>query len=185
MSLFWILLIVIVLLAIYIVGIYNRLVSLRQNVMNSWSQIDVQLKRRYDLIPNLIETVKAYMKYEQETLQQVIEARNKALGATTVHDKALAENQVSAALSRLFALSESYPELKANQNMLSLQEELKSTENKIAFARQYYNDIVTLYNTKLESFPDSFIAGFGNFKPSELFELEEVEARKAPKISFD
>jgi LemA protein len=166
------------------ISIYNRLVSLRQQTTNAWGQIDVQLKRRYDLIPNLVETVKGYMKFEQETLEKVVQARNMALGAKTVPDKAAAEQQVSTSLNGLFAIAEQYPDLKANQNMLSLQEELKSTENKIAFARQYYNDIVTAYNTRLEVFPSSIFASAGGFKPRELFELDEPAAREAVKVQF-
>ena len=154
----WIPIVILVLVFVACIGIYNSLVSLRKQVKNSFSQIDVQLKRRYDLIPNLVEAVKGYMKFEQETLEKVIQARNRALGATTVKDKAEAETQVTAVLGRFFALAEAYPDLKANTNMLSLQEELKSTENKISFARQYYNDIVTAYNTKLETFPSVLVA---------------------------
>lgn len=181
---FWLLLILIVLVLVWLIGMYNRLVGLRQETRNAWAQIDVQLKRRYDLIPNLVETVKGYMKHEQETLEKVIKARNAALGANTVRDKALAETQVAAALGGFFALAESYPELKANENMLSLQEELKSTENKIAFARQYYNNVVTQYNTKLEAFPTNLMASLGNFQPAELFELDEPAARDAVKVQF-
>ncbi|MCX7799882.1 MAG: LemA family protein [Fimbriimonadales bacterium] len=181
---FWIFLILVVLFLVWLVGMYNRLVALRQETRNAWAQIDVQLKRRYDLIPNLVETVKGYMKHEQDTLERVIKARNAALGASTVHDKAVAETQVAAALSGFFAVAESYPELKANENMLSLQEELKSTENKIAFARQYYNNVVTQYNTKLEAFPTNLMASMGNFQPAELFELDEPAARDAVKVQF-
>lgn len=180
----WILLILIVVVLIAAVGMYNKLVSLRQQTSNAWSQIDVQLKRRYDLIPNLVETVKGYMKYEQETLEQVIRARNTAISATTVKEKAEAESQVTAALGGFFALAEAYPDLKANQNMLSLQEELKSTENKISFARQYYNDVVTAYNTRIETFPSSIFANMGGFKPKDLFELDEPAARDAVKVQF-
>src|SRR5687767_14021321 len=148
----WLLIGILVVILFVCIGMYNSLVSLRQQTSNAWGQIDVQLKRRYDLIPNLVETVKGYMKHEQDTLERVIQARNRAVAATTVGEKAAAESQVTAALGGFFALSEAYPELRSNENMLSLQEELKSTENKIAFARQYYNDIVTVYNTKLETF---------------------------------
>lgn len=180
----WILLIILVVLVFVAIGMYNSLVSLRQQTSNAWAQIDVQLKRRYDLIPNLVETVKGYMKFEQETLEKVINARNTALAATSVKDKASAETQVTAALGGFFALAEAYPDLKANTNMLSLQEELKSTENKISFARQYYNDIVTAYNTKIETFPSSIFANMGGFKPKELFELDEPAARDAVKVQF-
>jgi LemA protein len=167
---------------IYAIAQYNSLVSLNKQTSNAFGQIDVQLKRRYDLIPNLVETVKGYMKHEQETLERVIAARNRAVSATSVHDKAAAEGEVRSALNGVFALSESYPDLRSNQNMLSLQEELKSTENKIAFARQYYNDVVTAYNTKLEVFPTNLFAG--NFKAKELFEIEDPIQRENVKVSF-
>ncbi len=177
-------LVLLVLIAAVAIGSYNGLVSLRQQTMNAWSQIDVQLKRRYDLIPNLVETVKGYMKYEQETLEKVIQARNQAVGATTVKEKAEAEKQVASALSGFFALAEAYPDLKADQNMAQLQEELRSTENKISFARQYYNDVVTAYNTKIEAFPSSIFAGMGNFKSRELFEIEDAVERGPVKVQF-
>lgn len=180
----WVLIGVLVVLLFVFIGMYNSLVSLRQQTSNAWAQIDVQLKRRYDLIPNLVETVKGYMKHEQDTLEKVIQARNMALQATTVKDKAKAESAVGAALTGIFGLAEAYPDLKANTNMMSLQEELKSTENKIAFARQYYNDIVTSYNTKIETFPSSVFASAGNFKPKDLFELDEPAARDAVKVQF-
>jgi LemA protein len=179
-----VLLIFVVLLVVVFVAMYNGLVALRQQTMNAWSQIDVQLKRRYDLIPNLVETVKGYMKHEQDTLEKVIQARNRAVNAQTVPEKAAAETQVAAALTGFFALAEAYPELRSNENMLSLQEELKSTENKISFARQYYNDVVTRYNTKIEAFPSSIVAGMGSFKPRDLFELDEPAARDAVKVQF-
>ncbi len=180
----WVLIGILVLVMIGFIAMYNGLVSLRQQVKNAFAQIDVQLKRRYDLIPNLVETVKGYMKFEQETLEKVIQARNMALGATSVKDKAAAEGQVTQALGGFFALAESYPDLKANTNMLSLQEELKSTENKVAFARQYYNDIVTAYNTKIETFPSAIIAGAGGFKPADVFEIEAPVEREAVKVQF-
>lgn len=180
----WVLIALALFLLFGSVAIYNGLVSLRQQTANAWGQIDVQLKRRYDLIPNLVETVKGYMKFEQETLEKVVQARNMALGAKTLPDKAAAEQHVTSSLNGLFAIAEQYPDLKANQNMLSLQEELKSTENKIAFARQYYNDIVTAYNTKLETFPSSIFASAGGFKSRELFELDEPAAREAVKVQF-
>lgn len=175
---------ILVVLLVWAIALYNGLVSLRQQTSNAWAQIDVQLKRRYDLIPNLVETVKGYMKHESETLTKVIEARNMALRAQTVGEKATAEAAVGAALTGIFGLTEAYPDLKANENMLSLQEELKSTENKIAFARQYYNDMVTRYNIKIETFPSSIFANAGGFKPKELFELEDVAAREPVKVSF-
>jgi len=168
----------------FFIAQYNGLVSLRRQVDNSFGQIDVQLKRRYDLIPNLVETVKGYMKYEQETLDKVISARNRAVSATSVQDKAAADGQVTAALGGIFALSEAYPELKANQNMLSLQEELKSTENKVSFARQYYNDIVTAYNTRLETFPSNLVASMGGFTSRELFEIEDPIQRENVQVKF-
>jgi LemA protein len=179
--------VVIVILALfvfYMISLYNSLVALRRQTGNAFSQIDVQLKRRYDLIPNLVETVNGYMKHEQETLERVIQARNRAISAGSVHEKAAAEGQLTSALNGFFALAESYPELRSNQNMLSLQEELKSTENKISFARQYYNDIVTQYNTRLEVFPSSVVAGMGNFKPKELFEIEDPTQRENVRVSF-
>lgn len=171
-------------LLVYTISLYNSLVSLRRQTQNAFGQIDVQLKRRYDLIPNLVETVKAYMKHEGDTLERVIAARNRAVGATTVGEKAAAETEVRSALGGIFALSESYPQLRSNENMLSLQEELKSTENKVAFARQYYNDIVTAYNTKIETFPASLFAGVGDFKPKDLFEIEDPVQRDAVKVQF-
>ena len=180
----WILVIVAVIAVIWLIAAYNGLVSERRQTMNAWAQIDVQLKRRYDLIPNLVETVKGYMKHEQDTLEKVIQARNRAVGATTVKDKAQAEMAVAGALSGIFALSEAYPELRSNENMIQLQEELRSTENKISFARQYYNDVVTSYNTKLEAFPTNIIAGMGSFQPKDLFELEEAAAREPVKVKF-
>lgn len=171
-------------LVIYGIAQYNGLVALRRQTGNAFSQIDVQLKRRYDLIPNLVETVKGYMKHEQDTLTRVIEARNRAISATSVSDKAAAEGQLTSALNGIFALSESYPELRSNQNMLSLQEELKSTENKIAFARQYFNDIVTRYNTALETFPSSIFANMAGMKPKDLFEIEDAVQRENVKVSF-
>ncbi len=177
-------LIIVIAVLIYLISIYNGLVTLRRQTGNAWAQIDVQLKRRYDLIPNLVETVKGYMSYEQETLDKVISARNKAIAAGSVHERATAESEVSAALGGIFALAEAYPDLKANQNMLSLQEELKSTENKVAFARQYYNDVVTAYNTRIETFPTSIVATSGGFKSKELFLIEDPAERQAVQVKF-
>lgn len=179
-----VIIVILVLLVVYGIAQYNSLVALRRQTQNSFGQIDVQLKRRYDLIPNLVETVKGYMRHEQDTLEKVIQARNRAVSANTIGEKAAAESQVTAALGGIFALSESYPELRSNQNMLSLQEELKSTENKISFARQYYNDVVTAYNTKIETFPSSIFANAGNFKPKELFEIEDPVQREAVRVQF-
>jgi len=175
---------VVVLAAGFFVGMYNSLVQLRNRVKNAWSQIDVQLKRRHDLIPNLVETAKGYMSHERETLTAITEARAKAMGAGSVHDKGAAETQLSAAVSRFMLTVENYPDLKANQNFLSLQEELTATENKIAFARQAYNDAVLFYNNKIEMFPSNVIAGMFNFRPEENFEIEEPAQREAPKVQF-
>lgn len=171
-------------LLVMFIGMYNSLVALRQQTMNAWSQIDVQLKRRYDLIPNLVESVKGAMSHERETLERVIQARNQAMGAVGVRDKAAAEGALGAAVTGLFGLMENYPDLKANSNMAQLQEELTGTESKISFARQYYNDVVTSYNTKLETFPSSILAGMGNFKPRELFEIEDAAQREPVTVKF-
>lgn len=187
---------VVVVLVIIAVGYYNKLVTLRNRFKNAFAQIDVQLKRRYDLIPNLVETAKGYMKHEREALEAVIKARNSALSASdtaaenpgdpsAMQGLASAEGALTGALGNIFALAESYPDLKANQNMLALQEELTSTENKIAFARQAFNDAVMTYNTEREKFPNSIIAGMFNFGPAELLEAtESEEERKAPQVSF-
>lgn len=190
-----ILLAVIVILLVLIVGVYNSLILLRNRFKNAFAQIDVQLKRRYDLIPNLVETAKGYMKHERETLEAVIQARNqaaaagKAAAANPADPAAMtglvkSEGALTGALGRLFALSESYPDLKANQNMMQLTEELTSTENKISFARQAYNDAVTVYNTKRESFPSNIVANLFNFVAATLFEIEDSVQREAPKVSF-
>jgi LemA protein len=163
---------------------YNGLVQLRNAVKNAWSQIDVQLKRRYDLIPNLVETVKGYAGHEKETLERVIQARQAGIAASTVKDQQAAENMITGALRQLFALSEAYPNLKANENFLALQEELASTENKIGFARQYYNDAVQAFNTRQEMFPANLVASMLGFQPAEFFEIEETGQRDAPKVKF-
>jgi len=195
----WILIaivVVLVLLALMVMGIYNKLVALRNRYKNAFAQIDVQLKRRYDLIPNLVEVAKGYMKHERETLEAVIQARNQAVTAGQAaaqnpgDPKAMkllgsAEGQLTGTLGRLFALSENYPDLKANQNMMMLQEELSTTENKVAFSRQAYNDAVMLYNTSRETFPNVIFAGTFNFQTADLFEIEEEQQREAPKVSFD
>jgi LemA protein len=186
---------VIVLLAMFIAGIYNGLVTLRNRYKNAYSQIDVQLKRRYDLIPNLVEAVKGYMAHEKGTLNEVIEARNRAMSAgqqasanpgdpNAMQKLNQAEGQLGGALGRMFALSEAYPDLKANTNMLQLQEELTSTENKVSFARQAFNDAVTAYNTKREVFPNVIFAGMFGFFPAELFQVESEAVKEAPKIKF-
>lgn len=189
-------LVIIVALILFVVGIYNKLVSLRNRFKNAYAQIDVQLNRRYDLIPNLVETAKGYMKHERETLEAVINARNMAVSANqaaadhpedpnAIKNLNQAESQLTGALGRLFALSENYPDLKANQNMAQLMEELSTTENKIAFARQAYNDAVMQYNTYREQVPNNFIANPFGFQEAELFEVENEEAREAVKVSFD
>jgi LemA protein len=175
---------VIVVAVIAFVGMYNSLVQLRNRVKNAWSQIDVQLKRRHDLIPNLVETAKGYMTHERETLTAITDARSRAMGAGTVQDRGVAEAQLSGAISKFMVTVENYPDLKANQNFLALQEELTSTENKISFARQAYNDAVLFFNNKIEMFPSNVIAGMFNFRPQEFFEVEAKEERDAPKVSF-
>ena len=180
----WIFLGIVVLAVVFFVGAYNSLVGLRNRVKNAWSNIDVQLKRRHDLIPNLVETAKGYMTHERETLAAVTEARSRAMGAGTVAEKGAAESQLTQALSRFLVSVEAYPDLKANQNFLALQEELTSTENRIAFARQSYTDAVNFYNNKIEMFPSNVVAGMFNFRPETFFEIEEPAQREAPKVSF-
>lgn len=177
-------LIVVVVILIVVIGMYNGLVQSRNKVKNAWSQIDVQLQRRFDLIPNLVEAVKGYMTHEQETLTKVTELRTSWANASTVGEKADLDNQLSGALKTIMAVSENYPDLKANQNFSELQEELRSTENKISYARQFYNDSVTMYNTKLEVVPTNIIASMFNFKPEELFKTDSEEARKNVKVDF-
>ena len=193
---FWIFLAIVVAIVFWAIGIYNGLVKLRQRFKNAFAQIDVQLKRRYDLIPNLVEAAKGYLAHERQTLEAVIAARGNAMGAAqkaaadpgdaeAMKGLAQAEGQLGGALGRLMVLFEAYPDLKANQNVLQVQEELTSTENKVAFARQGYNDSVTEYNTKRESFPDTIFAGMFQFKEATLLEAtESAEERKAPKVSF-
>jgi LemA protein len=193
---FWIFLAVIAALVFWAVAIYNGLVASRNRFKNAFAQIDVQLKRRYDLIPNLVETAKGYIKHERETLEAVIKARNQAVAAATMaganpgnpaamQGLGQAEGALTGVLGRMFALAEAYPDLKANQNMLSLQEELSSTENKVAFARQAFNDAVMGYNTARESFPQNFFAGAFGFGPAELLQAtESAEERKAPQVKF-
>ena len=182
----WVIIGIIVVLLIAFVATYNGLVKLRNQVKNAWAQIDVQLKRRYDLIPNLVETVKGYMKFERETLEAVTKARNVAVQASSsgAAERGKAEGELSSALTRLLAVVERYPDLKANQSFLDLQEQLTSTENKISFSRQYYNDSVLRYNNQTQMFPSSVIAGMTGFKAGEFFEVEAAEERKAPKVSF-
>src|SRR5436853_5209185 len=180
--------VVVALLAVVMgVMVYNGLVNKSTETKNSWSQIDVQLKRRYDLIPNLVETVKGYAGHEKETLERVIQARNMAMGAKSVSEQAQAENFLTGALKSLFAVSEAYPDLKANQNFLGLQEELTSTENRIGFARQHYNDVVGQYNSSLMRFPANLLAGIFGFRQVEFFKLDAAEmaaVREAPKVKF-
>lgn len=166
------------------VGIYNSLVTLRNRCENAWSQVDVQLRRRYDLIPNLVETVKGYAKHEREVFEKVTQARSQAIGAKTVGEQGQAENMLTGALKSLFAVSENYPDLKANQNFLMLQEELAGTEGKIAYARQFYNDNVMKFNMKQQVFPSNVIAGMFGFNLREYFEIEEPAAREPVKVSF-
>ena len=184
-----------VLVAVFLIGSYNKLVLLRNRFKNAFAQIDVQLKRRYDLIPNLVETAKGYMSHERETLEAVIQARNQAAAAGKLAAQNPADGQAMAglmgaegaltgALGKLFALSEAYPDLKANQNMMQLTEELTSTENKISFARQAYNDAVTTYNTGRETFPTNIVANMFNFVAAILFEIEDAAQKEAPKVSF-
>jgi LemA protein len=191
----WVLLGIVVALVVWAISIYNRLIALKNRFKNAFAQIDVQLKRRYDLIPNLVETAKGYMKHERETLEAVISARNSAhaaIGKVAADPanadamKALtgAEGVLQSALGKFFALAEAYPDLKANQNMLQLQEELTSTENKVAFARQAYNDSVMDYNTRIESFPDNVFAGMFAFRAAELYQVESAEEKTPVKVSF-
>jgi len=180
----WVIIGIVVLLIFMVIAIYNGLVRKKVRCDEAWSQIDVQLKRRYDLIPNLVETVKGYAAHEKDTLENVIKARNSAIAAGNVADQAQAENMLSGALKQLFALSESYPNLKANENFAQLQEELSSTENKIAFSRQHYNDSVAVYNIGILKFPNNLLAGMFGFSKRDMFELEEPAEREAPKGSF-
>lgn len=179
----WIFLGVLVVLVVWTIVMYNNLVTLQNQVKNAWQQIDVQLKRRHDLIPNLVNTVKGAMEFEKETLSKVIEARARAVGAQTVSGKAEAENMLTQALSKLFALVENYPDLKSNQNILQFQEELTSTENRVGFARQFYNDIVAQFNIKQGVFPSNIIAGLFGFKEGEYFQAEAV-AKEVPKVDL-
>lgn len=174
----------ILIIAVYVIGSYNSLISSKNQVKNAWSQIDVQLKRRYDLIPNLVNTASGYMKYEKSVLENVTKARSACMEANDVPGKAKAENMLTSTLKTLFAVVENYPDLKANKNMMALQEELTNTENKISFARQFYNDRVMLYNISIQSFPTNVIANTFNFQKEEFFELESPEEKKPVKVQF-
>jgi LemA protein len=184
MGMVGVLLVVVVVAALWAIAQYNKLITLRNQVTNGWKQIDVQLKRRHDLIPNLVNTVKGCMEFEQETLQRVIAARNAAVSASGIADAAMKEGALTGALSRLFALAENYPTLKANENVRVLQEELASTENKIGFARQFYNDIATKFNTAQQVFPGNLIAGMFKFTATELFEITEQVERETPTVDL-
>ena len=179
-----IVIVLLVALALWFVGTYNKLIALKNQVANAWKQIDVQLKRRHDLIPNLVNTVKGAMNFEKSALEAVITARNKAVSATGVAQTAKAEGELTQALGRLFALTEAYPDLKATGNIGQLQEELTSTENKIGFARQMYNDTATLYNTKQMQFPASMVAGMAKAVPAELWEIQDDAERAVPKVDL-
>ena len=181
----WIALIVIAALVIWVISIYNSLVKSKLKVDNAWSQIDVQLQRRFDLIPNFVETVKGYMKHESETFEKITALRTSWANSSSVGEKAKLDGELSGALKTIMAVSENYPELKANTNFSELSEELRNTENKISFSRQFYNDSVTMYNTKLELFPSNIVAGMFNFKARELFVAENDEARKNVKVDFN
>ena len=176
--------VIILILLLYFITTYNGLVTLRNRVKDEWAQIDVQLKRRADLIPNLVETVKGYAKHEKGTLEEVVKARNALSSASTVDDEIDANNKITGALNKLFALSEAYPELKANENFLALQTDLKDTEEKISYARQFYNDTVLSYNNKVEMFPANIIANMFGFKQYEFFKVENKEEKEVPKVSF-
>jgi len=179
-----IVLVIVVLIVLFIIATYNRLVGLREQVRNSWSQIDVQLKRRHDLIPNLVETVKGYAAHESKTLEAVIAARNVAVGAQSIQEKQQAENMLTSTLRSLFAVSEAYPNLKANENFMMLQEELSGTEGKIAYARQHYNDVVNVYNATIKMFPANMIANSSGFTEEQYFQMEDGE-RSVPTVSFN
>jgi len=176
--------VVLAVIVVFVIGIYNALVRLRNQVANAWSQIDVQLKRRHDLIPNLMETAKGYMKHERETFEAITNARSQAMGAKDVSEASKAEGALGGALSKFMLVVENYPDLKANQNFLSLQEELTSTENKISFARQSYNDQVLFFNNKIQMFPSNVVANMFSFAKRDFFELETPAEREVPKVSF-
>ena len=180
----WILLGIVIILVLAVIGMYNGLVQAKVRVDNAWSQIDVQLQRRFDLIPNFVETVKGYMNHERETFEKIAALRTSWVNTQTVSEKANLDHQLSTALKTIMAVSENYPELKANQNFTELSEELRNTENKISFSRQFYNDTVTMYNQKLQIFPSNIIANMFNFQPRDLFKTDSDEARKNVKVDF-
>ncbi len=184
MTILWILLVVSIGLVVMFIGIYNKLVSMRNEVKNAWAGIDVQLKRRYDLIPNLVETAKGYLQHERTTLENVVKARQQAIDVSGVKEKGQAENFLSQTLRSLFAVVENYPNLKANQNMMALQEQLTSTENKISFSRNNYNDWVMNLNKAVEQFPTNVVANTFGFKKEDFFEVEDAAAKEAPKVKF-
>lgn len=185
MTMMWVVLGVIGVIALWVILSYNKLISLKNQTLNGWKQIDIQLKRRHDLIPNLVETVKGVMKFEQSTLTQVIEARNRAISAQGVADKAVQENALTGTLRQLFALVENYPNLKSSENVSKLQEELSSTENKIGFSRQFYNDIATQFNIAQQTFPTNTISNMLGFKAAELFEITDISEKETPKVDLN
>lgn len=180
----WVILAIILILIIAVIAMYNKLVNAKMKVDNSWSQIDVQLQRRFDLIPNLVETVKGYMAHESDVLEKVTSLRSSWTNAKTVEDKASIDSSLSSTLKTIMALSENYPDLKANTNFMNLQDELSKTEDKLSYSRQFYNDTVTKYNTQLEVFPSNIAAGLFGFNPEALFEVDNAEARKNVKVDF-
>ena len=180
----WILIAIVAVVAFWAIALYNRLIGLRNQVLNGWRQIDVQLKRRHDLIPNLVNTVRGAMEFERDTLTQVMEARARAVSATGPQDAAKKEGELTQALGRLFAVAENYPTLKANENVKMLQEELASTENKVGFARQFYNDIATKFNTSQQTFPSNMFASMLGFTPSEVFEITDAGERQVPGVDL-
>ena len=180
----WIIITILALIVVFVIATYNGLVSSRMKVKNAWSQIDVQLQRRFDLIPNFVETVKGYMNHESETFEKIAALRSSWANASSIKDKANIDNELSSVLKSIMAISENYPDLKANQNFSELSEELRNTENKISFSRQFYNDTVTMYNQKLQIFPSNIIANMFNFTPRELFTVDNAEARKNVKVDF-
>jgi LemA protein len=180
----WISIAIFIVLALFVVGVYNKLVRLRNRVENAWAQVDVQLRRRYDLIPNLVETVKGYASHERTTFEEVTKARTAAQEARTVPEQAQAENMLTQAIGRLFAVAEEYPELRATENFQQLQAQLADTEQKIAVSRQVYNDVVLTYDTALETVPTNIVAGMFNFEEKQYFEIDEPAAREAPRVQF-